>query len=113
MATAPGTAVSVSVYGVVAAQPSCWSGCRVGSISGNTQPQSSSVSTVGRASAEPVPVELDWLRKPQPPPRLSVMKGTTTLCVTSMTESTLPAAPQYTLKSAARTAPASTDSTRR
>ena len=38
---------------------------------------------------------------PQPPP-IRVSNGTTTLWVMSMTESTTPPAPQYTLKSAAR-----------
>ena len=54
------------------------------------------------ASPEPAALVPAWLRMPQPPPRLSARNGTGTLWVTSITESISPPAPQYTLKSAAR-----------
>src|SRR5690606_27897797 len=60
---------------------------------GYTQPKSKIETTSGRASSEPAPAVLEALRKPQPPPA-AVSNGTTTLWVTSMTESTTPPAPQ-------------------
>ncbi len=59
---------------------------------GSTQVQSVGVSTVGRLSKPPAPWS-EVFRMPQPPPAV-VWKGTSTLWVTSMIESTTPAAPQ-------------------
>jgi len=84
-----------------------------GSFSGKTQPKSARLKVAVAPSPEAAALVLAWFRMPQPPLMLSGMNGTGTLWVMSMTESIRPAVPQYTLMSAARTAPPRTASTAR
>ena len=76
------------------------SAARAPVTNGSTQPMSASVQRPPAGCPHP-PRPAAVLRMPQPGP-MSASNGTTTLWVTSMTESTSPPAPQYTLKSAAR-----------
>src|SRR5512138_3544174 len=102
--TAPSVAVWLSTNGAALAHGMRSAGPLSTDRMGSTHIMSVCVSSPACASNDPASLLLAVVRMPHVPPAVGE-NGTTTSWVTSMTESTFPAAPQYTLKSAARTAP--------